>query len=100
MVFTVNVETMLPAAFTVAGAKLHVAPVGRPEQVNPTVEVEEKPFSGVTVTVSVPLLPAVTESVAGEAPSVKSGADPLAEVVALVWLDGEELPAVSTASTT
>jgi hypothetical protein len=100
VVFTVKVETMSPAAFTVAGAKLHVAPVGRPEQVNPTVEVEEKPSSGVTVTVSVPLLPAVTESVAGEAASVKSGADPLADVVALVWLDGEELPAASTASTT
>ena len=37
VVLTVNVETMLPVAFTVVGVKLQVAPVGRPEQVNATI---------------------------------------------------------------
>ena len=48
-----------------------VTPLGRPDAVKATVPV--KPFSGVTVTVSVALLPCVTESVEAESPSVKLG---------------------------
>jgi hypothetical protein len=100
VVVTVNVETMLPAVFTVAGAKLHAVPVGRPEQVNATVEVEEKPFSGVTVTVSVELAPAVTVMVAGETANAKSGVELLAADVALAWFEAVEVPTESIASTT
>jgi hypothetical protein len=82
-VVRVRVETMLPAAVTAIGAKLHVASAGRPEQVNEMVEFEEKPFSGVTVTVSVPLLPAVTARDAGATANAKSVAGALAVVVAL-----------------
>ncbi len=97
---TVNVETMPPAAFTVAGEKLHVAPAGSPEQANATVEAEEKPFSGVTVTVPVALAPAVTVMVAGETANAKSCAGALAADVALAWFDAVEVPSESTASTT
>jgi hypothetical protein len=99
-VFTVSVETMLPVDVTVAGEKLHVAPTGRPEQVNITDEVAEKPFVGVTVIVAVPLVPAVSERDPGETPSAKSGAGaPAADVVALAWLEGTEDPKVSVAWT-
>lgn len=100
VVVTVNAETMLPAAVTVEGAKLQAAPVGKPEQVNATAEVEDKPFSGVTVIVSVPLFPAVKVSVAGETDNVKSAAGVLATVVALAWLEAGEVPSESVASTT
>lgn len=82
-VLTVNVETMLPAALTVVEEKLHVAPVGRPEQVNATAEVVGRPFSGVTVAVSVPLAPAVRLSDGEETANVKFGAGAVGLVVAL-----------------
>jgi len=97
-VLTVSVETMLPAAFAVVGEKLHVAPVGRPEQLNATAEVVGKPFSGVTVTVSVPLAPAVTISDAEETANVKFGAGAVALVVALTWFEDSEFPSESVAS--
>jgi len=99
VVATVRDETILPAAFTVAGEKLQLAPAGRPEQANVTVEVVANPFTGVTVAVSVPLLPAVMVSAAGDVPNVKSAAVPLA-VVALACVEAGEFPFESTASTT
>jgi len=48
-----------------------VTPLGRPPAVNVTLPV--KPFSGVTVMVSVAVLPCVTESEVGEDASVKVG---------------------------
>ena len=98
MVFTVSVETMLPAC-TEVGAKLHEALAGRLEQANVTVEVVGKPFTGVTVTVSVPLVPAVNVSEGGATSSVKlsTGA---AGVAALAWLEAIDVPLVLVASTT
>ena len=71
-VVTVNVvvETVVPESAKVGGEKLHVAPEGNPEQVNETTEL--KPFNGVIDTVVVPLLPAVTVSDVGDAPTEKS----------------------------
>ena len=99
---TVNVESILPVDVTVAGEKLHVAPLGRPEQVNVTAAVGVNPFCGVNVTVSVPLLPAITVSDTAVTPSVKSGvvdADPEA-VIALDWFEAVDAPSPSTTSTT
>jgi hypothetical protein len=72
-VFTVSVvETgTRSSVLTLAGEKLHDAPEGSPEQLNETVATS--PFNGVTVTVVVPLCPAVTVIEAGEAATVKSG---------------------------
>jgi hypothetical protein len=100
VVVTVSVEVILPAGVTVADEKLHAAPLGRPEQVSVTFEFDEKPFSGVTVTVSVPLCPVITVNDAGDIPSVKSAVGLPAVVVALACVDGVELPSASTASTT
>jgi hypothetical protein len=101
-VLTVSVETIVPVDVTVAGANLHVAPLGRPEQVSATAEVVGKPFIGVIVTVSVPLPPAVIVRDAGEAPSVKSrtGEVAVADAMALAWFEAGEAPFESTASTT
>src|SRR5271169_696319 len=100
VVFTVNVETILPVDVTVIGEKLHVASLGRPEQVNLTVAVGVNPFCGVNVIVAVALLPAVTVSDAEETPSIKSGvvgAAPEA-VIALDWFEAVDAPSPSTAS--
>ena len=70
---TVSVETILPDAMIVVGEKLHVAPVGRPEQAKAIADVVLNPFCGVTVTVSAPLLPAVMVRDGAETASVKSG---------------------------
>lgn len=95
---TVNVETMLPPC-TEVGAKLHEALAGRLEHANVIVEVVGKPFTGVTVTASVPLAPAVIVSEAGATPNVKLATGG-AEVVALAWLEAGEAPIVSRLSTT
>ena len=68
----VKVETIAPL-LTEVGEKLHVAPVGRPEQARAIVDEVGNPFAGVTVMVSVPVLPAVTVSVGAETAMVKSG---------------------------
>ena len=68
---SVVVDAEVPEGVTVAGEKLHDAPVGSPEQVNVTAEV--KPFCGVTDTVAVPFCPAVMVSEEGEAATVKLG---------------------------
>jgi hypothetical protein len=102
VVFTVNVETILPVDVTVVGEKLHVASLGRPEQVKFTAAVGVNPFCGVNVIVSVPLLPAVTGSDAEETLSEKSGVvGPVPEpVMALDWFEAVDAPSPSTASTT
>ena len=101
MVLTVTVELIEPAEDTVTGEKLHVAPVGNPEQVNVTAELVEKPFCGSNVTVVVPLLPAATVTAFGVTATMKSGAGaPAAGVMALAWLEAIEVPLESTASTT
>jgi hypothetical protein len=65
------VEAAAPDGVTVAGAKLQDAPDGSPEHVNVTAAL--KPFTGVTVSVAVPLCPAATVNAAGDAAIEKSG---------------------------
>jgi hypothetical protein len=67
-----------PEGVTGAGLKEQVAPVGNPEQAKLTAELN--PFCGVTVKVTVPWLPLLTESDVGEAPSVKEGGEGAAGV--------------------
>jgi hypothetical protein len=62
---TVLVVVVLP------GLKDAVTPLGRPEADKLTLPL--KPFTGLTVMVLVPLLPCVTERLAGDAESEKSG---------------------------
>ena len=54
------VETGPIVVLTVVGLKSHVAPAGRPEQVNVTGDLN--PCSGVTVKVRLPVAPAATAS--------------------------------------
>jgi hypothetical protein len=67
---TVNVDVPTPAM--VVGEKLAVAPLGSPETEKETDEV--KPVSLVEEMVNLPLVPRMTLSVSGDAPSEKSGA--------------------------
>ena len=69
VLLAVSVST-LEAADDV-GLNEAVTPLGRPVAANETLPLN--PFSGVTVTVSVALLPCVTESVDAEGESVKLG---------------------------
>jgi hypothetical protein len=101
VVLTDTVELIEPVEDTVTGEKLHVAPVGNPEQVNLTAELVEKPFCGSNVTVVVPLLPAATVTAFGVTATRKSGAGaPVAGVMALAWLEAIEVLLESAASTT
>lgn len=59
---TISVVEVVPGGVTVAGEKLHVAPVGSPEQPNETAELN--PFSGVTESLVVPTCPAITVNAA------------------------------------
>ena len=54
---------------TAVGLKEHVTPAGRPEQAKLTAEL--KPYSGVTVSETVPDAPGWTVREEGEAPNVK-----------------------------
>ena len=81
-VWIVSIETILPPVTTVVGAKVQVAPLGRPEQAKSICELERKPFSGVTIIVSVLLWPAVTVNEGAEAASVKSAGDVVPAVTA------------------
>lgn len=75
-VVTVSVVvTAVPEGVTVAGEKLHEAPVERSEQ--PKETAEANPFAGVTDTVVVLLCPAATVSAMGETAKEKSGAGKL-----------------------
>ena len=71
-VVTVSVVEVVPGGVTVVGEKPHEAPEGNPDvQLNDTVEL--KPFTGVTVTVVVPLCPPVTVNDDGDGAMEKSG---------------------------
>jgi hypothetical protein len=63
------VEAAAPEGVTLAGAKLHDAPEGSPEQLSETAEAN--PPCGVTVVVTVPLCPALTVSDVGETEAEK-----------------------------
>jgi hypothetical protein len=65
------VAAAVPFGVTVAGAKVHVPPLGNPLQAKPTCWL--KPPAGVTVTVVWAELPADTEPLAGDAPMLKLG---------------------------
>jgi hypothetical protein len=71
-VVMVTAVEVVPGGVTLAGEKLHDAPAGRPEEhANETAEA--KPPCGDSEMVAVPLPPAVTDIVAGEAAIEKSG---------------------------
>jgi hypothetical protein len=63
--------TALPTGVTVVGLKEQLAPDGRPKQAKLTSELN--PFCGVTVRFTVPLLPEMTVSDAGDVASVNVG---------------------------
>ena len=65
------VEAASPAGVTLAGEKLHADPVGKPEQLNVTVEAY--PFSGVTRTEALPLCPLATVTDEGKRTTEKLG---------------------------
>jgi hypothetical protein len=65
----VKVTVLVPVVE--AGLKLAVTPAGRPLAVRATVP--EKPFTGATVIVLLPVAPWLTERLAGFADSEKSG---------------------------
>ena len=77
-VVTFSVVEATPAdGVTVSGEKMHVAPVGNPEQLKETVEL--KPPTGVIEIEVVPNCPAVTVDDAGVAAREKSGTGNVAE---------------------
>jgi urea transporter len=65
---------LLPFNVMVTGAKLHVAPAGRPVQLKLTLWVE--PFMGVTLRLVLAVAPAATVSEVGTAAIVKSAGAP------------------------
>jgi hypothetical protein len=71
VVLTVSVVEVVPGGVTVAGEKLHVAPGGKPEQLNEIAEVN--PTEGATETENVALCPAVTVCNAGVTVRLKAG---------------------------
>ena len=87
-VATVSVdEAIVPEVVIVAGEKSHDAPAGSPEQEREASEAN--PFCGVTITVVVPLCPAVSVSAAGVVVTEKLGeADALRPMVKLAAVGG------------
>jgi len=75
-VVTVTDVDVVPGGVTLAGEKLQVAPAGRPEE-QAKETAEAKPPCGASEIVAVPLAPAVTDIVAGEAAIEKSGGGPI-----------------------
>jgi hypothetical protein len=73
-----TVVAAAPEGVTVVGLKEQVAPAGTPEQAKLTAEL--KPYSGVTVSVTVPGAPDLTVREDGEAPNVKFAGGTLATV--------------------
>ena len=66
----VVLEAVVPFGVTVAGLKEHIEFAGRFEHANVVAPV--KPLTGVTVTVAVAAVPAVTDALVGEIERVKS----------------------------
>jgi hypothetical protein len=91
---TVRTETMLPAV-TVVGEKEQVTLAGWPEHANEMEALVGRPSCGVTVIVSVPLAPAVTDRDGEDKVSKKLGV----AVVALASFEAADVPFVSVAST-
>jgi hypothetical protein len=73
---TVTDVDVVPGGVTLAGEKLQVAPAGRPEE-QAKETAEANPPCGASEIVAVPLAPAVTDIVAGEAAIEKSGGGPI-----------------------
>ena len=97
----VSVELNAFVEDTVTAEKLHVAPAGRPLHVKVTAESVVKPFCAPSATVVVVLPPDATVTAFGVTANVKSGMGaPTAGTNALTWIDGDEVPLESTASTT
>jgi hypothetical protein len=75
-VVTVTDVDVVPGGVILAGEKLHDAPPGRPEE-QAKETAEAKPPCGASEMVAVPLAPAVTDILAGEAAIEKSGGGPI-----------------------
>jgi hypothetical protein len=88
----VNVKLLVPVVL--AGLKLAVTPAGRPEADKLTLPLN--PLVGLTVMVLLALLPCVTETLAGDAESVKFGAAFTVRVTVVVWLKLPEVPVIVT----
>lgn len=88
----VNVRLLVPVVL--AGLKLAVTPAGSPDADRPTLPVN--PLVGLTVMVLLALLPWVTETLAGEAESVKFGAGFTVRVTVVVWVKLPEVPVIVT----
>jgi hypothetical protein len=76
------------------GLKDAVTPLGSPDADKLTLPL--KPLVGLTVTVLLALLPWVTETLAGDAESVKFGAAFTVSVTVVVWLRLPEVPVIVT----
>jgi hypothetical protein len=94
VLLAVNVKVLLPVVL--AGLKLAVTPEGRPEADRLTLLL--KPFTGLTVIVLVPLPPCVTETLVGDAESVKFGvaAAFTVRLIVVVWVKLPDVPVTVT----
>lgn len=72
VVAAVNLRALVPVPLMVAGVKVAVTPVGRPETTSATAEL--KPFCGVTVRLTEPEAPGARESEVALAENAKLGA--------------------------
>ena len=88
VLLAVRVSVLVEVAL--AGLKLAVTPEGSP--LTDRLTDPEKPFSGFTVTVLVPVFPCVMVTELGEAESEKSGAAFTVRVIVVVWVSVPETP--------
>jgi hypothetical protein len=72
VIVTCEVAACVPSSVTDAGKNEHAAPAGNPLHMNVTVCVD--PFAGVTVSPTIPDVPAVTVTEPGVAATLKSAA--------------------------
>ena len=79
MIVTCDVPLLTPLSVTDVGFGLHVVPAGAPLQL--TAMVWLNPAIGVSVVVTEPLLPRATVMVFDEFEMLKSGPDPVSEIV-------------------
>ena len=92
VVLAVNVRLLVPVVL--AGLKVAVTPAGNPDADKLTLPL--KPLLGLTVMVLLAVLPCVTETLAGDAESVKFGAAFTVSVTVVVWLRLPEVPVIVT----
>jgi len=85
---------LVPLPVTVDGLNPAVTPVGKPVTPNPTDPAN--PFTAATVAVYGAFCPATTVWVAGEAPSVKSGALVTVSDTLAVWLSAPLVPVITS----